>query len=81
MHAGFRYILDMKTLLMEFKENRPTLLIWELPKSYNKFQCMRRDQKNNDSIKNYCDAVALTDNFVGVVSRHEKISENIDFDN
>ena len=39
--------------------------------------------KNNDSIKNYCDAVALTDNFVfvKVVSRRELLSKNIDFDN
>ena len=37
--------------------------------------------KNNDSIKNYCDAVALTDNFVFVKVVSELLSKNIDFDN
>ena len=43
---------------------------WALPKSHNTFVCIIciicDRTKNNDSIKTYCDAVALTDNFVFV---------------
>ena len=68
MHAGFRYIIHMNTLLLEFRKYFQHC--WALPKSHNTFVCIIciicDRTKNNDSIKTYCDAVALTDNFVFV---------------
>ena len=63
MHAGFRYLLDMNTLLLDWNsENSSNTAGRCLSRTINVDVCERT--KTNDSIKNYCDAVALTDNFV-----------------
>ena len=55
MHASFRYIIDMNTLLLEFRKYFQHC--WALPKSHNTFVCIIciicDRTKNNDSIKTY----------------------------
>ena len=79
------HIRDMKSLSPEFREQ--FVHYWALPKTSRKFSCMPLDQaheQNNDLIKNYGGAVALTDNFVfkrWLVAGPEQVRILAEFDN